>query len=89
MIAIGAWFGGVWRVLRSPWLVALAYVLLLATTVPLGLLLHRAIGVGVYGQNDCFLSNGVPAKAQNRNGERALLSIRRAGGIVAGVRGDP
>ena len=41
MIAIAAWFGGVWRVVRSPWLVAFAYVLLLVATVPLGLLLHR------------------------------------------------
>ena len=41
MIAIGAWFGGLWRVARIPWIAALAYALLLAITVPLGLILHR------------------------------------------------
>jgi len=41
MIAIGAWFSGLWRVARSPWMVALAYVVLLAITAPLGLVLHR------------------------------------------------
>ena len=43
MIAIGAWFGGVWRVARLPWLVALAYAALLVMTVPLGLILHREL----------------------------------------------
>ncbi|MEO7134612.1 MAG: hypothetical protein ABI024_10375, partial [Vicinamibacterales bacterium] len=41
MIAIGAWSGGLWRVARAPWIVALAYAVLLAITVPLGLILHR------------------------------------------------
>ena len=41
MIAIGAWFGGLWRVARAPWIVALAYAVLLVMTVPLGLILHR------------------------------------------------
>lgn len=43
MIAIGAWFGGLWRVVRSPWLVALAYAALLAMTVPLGMILQRQL----------------------------------------------
>lgn len=41
MIAIGAWFGGLWRVARAPWILALAYAALLAITLPLGLILHR------------------------------------------------
>jgi len=41
MIAIGAWFGGLWRVARAPWIAALAYAVLLVMTVPLGLILHR------------------------------------------------
>lgn len=41
MIAIVAWFGGLWRVIRSPWMVALAYAALLAMTAPLGVILHR------------------------------------------------
>ena len=41
MIAIGAWFVGLWRVARAPWIAALAYALLLVITVPLGLILHR------------------------------------------------
>ena len=41
MIAIGAWFSGLWRVVRAPWIAALAYAVLLAITVPLGLILHR------------------------------------------------
>jgi hypothetical protein len=41
MIAIGAWFGGLWRVARAPWIAALAYAALLTITVPLGVVLHR------------------------------------------------
>jgi hypothetical protein len=41
MIPIGAWFGGLWRVARAPWIAALAYAMLLAITVPLGLTLYR------------------------------------------------
>jgi len=41
MIAIGAWFGGLWRVARAPWIAAVAYAALLVITVPLGLILHR------------------------------------------------
>lgn len=43
MIAIGAWFAGLWRVCRSPWMAALAYAALLAMTAPLGLFLHREL----------------------------------------------
>jgi len=41
MIAIGAWFGGLWRVARAPWIAAVVYAALLVITVPLGLILHR------------------------------------------------
>ena len=41
MIAIAAWFGGLWRVVRAPWIAALAYAALLVLTVPFGLILHR------------------------------------------------
>ena len=41
MAAIGAWFAGLWRVARAPWIAALAYASLLAITIPLGLILHR------------------------------------------------
>lgn len=43
MIAIAAWFDGLWRVCCSLWLVAIAYVVLLAITLPLGAILHRQL----------------------------------------------
>jgi len=43
MIAIASWFSGSWRVLSSLWIVLIAYVLLLAITLPLGAILHREL----------------------------------------------
>lgn len=41
MDALLAWAIGLWRLLRSPWLVLLAYVMLLAATLPLAAKVHR------------------------------------------------
>lgn len=43
MMVLGAWLVGLWRVCRSAWLVPVAYLLLLVATVPLALVLHRAL----------------------------------------------
>ena len=43
MIAIAAWFTGLWRLCTSPWIVLVAYGLLLAITLPLGAILHREL----------------------------------------------
>jgi hypothetical protein len=40
MAVLGAWLGGLWRVCRAPWLVAIVYVLLLIVTLPLSARLH-------------------------------------------------
>jgi hypothetical protein len=43
MIAIASWFSGLWRLCASPWIVLIAYALLLAITLPLGAILHREL----------------------------------------------
>lgn len=43
MIAIASWFSGLWRVLSSLWIVVIAYGLLLAITLPLGVILQREL----------------------------------------------
>ena len=43
MIAIAAWFTGLWRLCTSLWIVLVAYGLLLAITLPLGAILHREL----------------------------------------------
>ncbi len=43
MIALASWFSGLWRVFSSLWVVLIAYVLLLAITLPLGAILHREL----------------------------------------------
>ncbi|MEO7156497.1 MAG: hypothetical protein ABI039_02980 [Vicinamibacterales bacterium] len=43
MIAIASWFSGLWRVCSSLWIVVIAYVLLLAITLPLGGILYREL----------------------------------------------
>src|SRR5262245_55128266 len=43
MIAIASWFSGLWRVCTSPWIVAIAYIVLLLVTVPIGAFLHREL----------------------------------------------
>ncbi|HEX8030838.1 MAG TPA: hypothetical protein VF491_20340 [Vicinamibacterales bacterium] len=43
MIAIASWFGGLWRLCTSPWIVAIAYAVLLLITAPIGAFLHREL----------------------------------------------
>lgn len=40
MIAIAAWFGGLWRVCRAPWLPVVVHLFLLVVTLPLAAKLH-------------------------------------------------
>ena len=41
MIAIAAWFGGLWRVVRAPWIAALAYAAVAGDHVAARPILHR------------------------------------------------
>lgn len=43
MIAIASLFSGLWRLIASLWVVVIAYLLLLAITLPLGAILHREL----------------------------------------------
>ena len=43
MIAIVSLFSGLWRLCTSLWVVVIAYALLLAITLPLGVILHREL----------------------------------------------
>ena len=43
MIALASWFSGLWRVGTSLWIVAIAYIVLLLITAPIGAFLHREL----------------------------------------------